>query len=193
MMKVSNSAIVVLIALSSSIFREIPYLPPCHGLVSPHGASRRQNDIRATTTALHVATAETPSKNTEDFAATSFTSEIAASAAMNKNAGQKTEDEELDSVDFPPPLSTLDRMKRAATFWSTAIPIVANYYGLIGNIKLQELLGNDFKEEDIEVGICVLCCLFIDLFYLDFGGSILVDPVALNICIFEIDAVGCPT
>ena len=56
-----------------------------------------------------------------------------------------------DSVDFPPPLSAVDRLTRAATFWSTAIPIVANYYGLIGSIKLQEILGENQTDEDIEV------------------------------------------
>lgn len=56
-----------------------------------------------------------------------------------------------DSVEFPPPLSTADRLKRAATFWSTAIPIVASYYGLISRIKLQDLLGLEkWTDEEIE-------------------------------------------
>ena len=59
--------------------------------------------------------------------------------------------EESDNIEFPPPLSAVDRLKRAATFYSTAIPIVANYYGLIGGIKLQELLGEAQTEEEIEV------------------------------------------
>ena len=61
----------------------------------------------------------------------------------------------VEDIEFPPPLSSWDRTKRAATFYSTAIPIVANYYGLIGNLKIQELLGTErFTEEEIEV--CVL-------------------------------------
>lgn len=52
---------------------------------------------------------------------------------------------------FPPPLTTFEKFQRAATFWSTAIPILANYYGLIGNLKLQELLGSPLKEDDVEV------------------------------------------
>ena len=39
-------------------------------------------------------------------------------------------------VEFPPPQSAIDRFKRAATFWSTALPIVADYYGLISRIKM---------------------------------------------------------
>jgi hypothetical protein len=61
-------------------------------------------------------------------------------------------DDDIEDVEFPPPLSTFDTFKRAATFWSTAIPIIANYYGLIGNVKLQELLGStELDEEYVEV------------------------------------------
>ena len=62
-------------------------------------------------------------------------------------------DEDLDVVEFPPPLSPFDQFKRAASFWSTAVPIIANYYGLIGNVKLQELLGTSLDEENVEVSI----------------------------------------
>lgn len=62
------------------------------------------------------------------------------SSAGRSNDGEST------SVEFPPPLSTTDRMRRAATFWSSAIPIVASYYGLISRLKLQELLsGGAYK------------------------------------------------
>lgn len=54
-------------------------------------------------------------------------------------------------VEFPPPLTPVDRFKRAATFWSTAIPIVANYYGIIGKIKMQEVLGTKMSDEEVEV------------------------------------------
>jgi len=61
---------------------------------------------------------------------------------------EDTSDEE--PVAFPPPLSQLDRLKRAAVFWSKAVPIVANYYGLIGSLKLQEILGENLDDEKIE-------------------------------------------
>lgn len=53
-------------------------------------------------------------------------------------------------VDFPPPLTSTQLLQRAATFWSTALPIVASYYGLISKLKLQELLGDkiDPEQED---------------------------------------------
>lgn len=55
-----------------------------------------------------------------------------------------------ESTEFPPPLTPIEKFQRAATFWSVAIPIVANYYGLIGNLKLQELLGSPMSDEDVE-------------------------------------------
>jgi hypothetical protein len=60
-----------------------------------------------------------------------------------------------ESAEFPPPLTPIEKFQRAATFWSVAIPIVANYYGLIGNLKLQELLGSPMREEDVEVRACL--------------------------------------
>lgn len=58
-----------------------------------------------------------------------------------------------ESIEFPPPISSVDRLKRAATFWSTAVPIVANYYGIIGKSKLQELLGQKISDEEMEVSL----------------------------------------
>jgi hypothetical protein len=60
-----------------------------------------------------------------------------------------------ESAEFPPPLTSLEKLQRAATFWSVALPIVANYYGLIGNLRLQEILGSPMSENDVEVSHCV--------------------------------------
>jgi hypothetical protein len=54
-------------------------------------------------------------------------------------------------IEFPPPLTPLQRLQRATTFWGTALPIVANYYGLISRIKLYEILGRNITEEQIEI------------------------------------------
>ena len=73
------------------------------------------------------------------------------------------DDESFGDVEFPPPLTSIDQMKRAATFYSTAVPIIANYIGLIGNIKLQEMLKSEsLDEEDIEVRAMFIyvCCNF---------------------------------
>ena len=72
-----------------------------------------------------------------------------SSSSKSKSSG----DDSSHTVEFPPPLSKVDRFKRATTFWSTALPIVASYYGLIGRLKLQEVfLGNKLdksKEEEL--------------------------------------------
>lgn len=75
-------------------------------------------------------------------------------------------------VDFPPPLSAWDSTKRSATFYQTAVPIVADYYGLIANLKIKEILGSekiDEKEveriwaEKHEAGAEKLCEVFTEL------------------------------
>ena len=79
---------------------------------------------------------------------------VASTKLETRPNGADTENDDIsvDGVEFPPPLSSWDRTKRAATFYSTAVPIIANYYGLIGNLKVQELMGTEkFSEEEIEV------------------------------------------
>jgi aarF domain-containing kinase len=71
------------------------------------------------------------------------------SASANKDNSNKKD--QNNSVEFPPPIGRVDRLKRAATFWSTALPIVASYYGLISRLRLQELLGGEaLSEEQVE-------------------------------------------
>ena len=104
------------------------------------------------TTALGLAASATLSSPNEKSATTE--SSVASSLEMTATAttnDDKNDNDDLDVVEFPPPLSTFDQFKRAASFWSTAVPIIANYYGLIGNVKLQELLGTSLDEENVEV------------------------------------------
>lgn len=78
---------------------------------------------------------------------------LAATAASEASSPHERSlgDTSATSVEFPPPLTTVDRLKRAATFWSTALPIVASYYGLISRIRLQEILSQDkLTEHEIE-------------------------------------------
>ncbi|KAG7368184.1 ABC1 family-domain containing protein [Nitzschia inconspicua] len=134
-----------------------------HGLL-PMSPLRSASSTHSSVTKHYVATTTTPPSvstdmddefEQQDDTATVIVNAIASSAATSSADSTNYNnniviDDELETIDFPPPLSTLDRMKRAATFWSTAIPIVANYYGLIGNIKLQELLGTKMTERDVE-------------------------------------------
>ena len=56
-------------------------------------------------------------------------------------------EEKSDVVEFPAPLSTAQRFLRAATFWSTALPLVASYYGLSAEIKLRQMILNECTSE----------------------------------------------
>jgi len=72
--------------------------------------------------------------------------------SLSVSSPSPEDSENVGSVEFPPPLSKVDRLKRATTFWSTALPIVASYYGLISRLKLQELLsGNKLPAEEEEL------------------------------------------
>ena len=79
-------------------------------------------------------------------------SRLSVATTQLEQSTSDSDDSTTQDVEFPPPLSPWDRTKRAATFYSTVVPIIANYYGLIGNLKVQELLGTGrFSEEEIEV------------------------------------------
>ena len=55
------------------------------------------------------------------------------------------------SVEFPPPLSKLDRLKRAAQFWLRAVPIIASYYGKVMELQLrQDLLQQTMTNDQIQ-------------------------------------------
>ena len=75
-----------------------------------------------------------------------------STSSSSSSLSTSSSDDSFDyaSVEFPPPLSPVDRLQRAATFWSTAVPIVASYYGIIGRTKLQELLGQKMTDEEME-------------------------------------------
>jgi len=105
--------------------------------------NRQSNSILSSlskTARLYATSTDTPLDNATT---TSSSSDIGTSA--------NNDDGSFGGVEFPPPLSTIDGIKRAATFYSTVVPIIANYYGLIGNLKVKELMGKEsLDEEDIE-------------------------------------------
>lgn len=56
------------------------------------------------------------------------------------------------SVEFPPPLSTFDTLKRAGTFWSSVLPVIGSYYTMSAEIQLREILtGESITAEEEEV------------------------------------------
>jgi hypothetical protein len=77
-------------------------------------------------------------------AAASTTFEYVATDPKNEFAG---------SVKFPPPLNKVDRLKRAATFWVSTVPILSNYYANLGRLQFLEMHGMTMPIEESEV-----CC-----------------------------------
>ena len=49
-----------------------------------------------------------------------------------------TNDQPANDVDFPPPLTGVQRVQRAAQFWSSAIPIVLSYYSKDAELRVKE-------------------------------------------------------
>jgi len=62
-----------------------------------------------------------------------------------------SEEEDEGEVSFPPPLTPIQNIERAVTFWSTAVPIVLSYYGKYAEIAIREkVIGNGFGDDDIQ-------------------------------------------
>ncbi|KAL3800570.1 hypothetical protein ACHAWO_009814 [Cyclotella atomus] len=56
------------------------------------------------------------------------------------------------SVDFPPPLTKVQRLQRAAKFWSSALPIVLSYYSKSAELRVKEsFTGIALTEEEQEL------------------------------------------
>ena len=47
------------------------------------------------------------------------------------------EEEVVNNLDFPPPLTKVQRVQRAAKFWSSAIPIVLSYYSKDAELRVK--------------------------------------------------------
>lgn len=60
---------------------------------------------------------------------------------------------ELDtSVEFPPPLTKMERLQRAAQFWSSALPIVLSYYSKDAELRVKEsFTGQALTEKEQEI------------------------------------------
>ena len=74
-------------------------------------------------------------------------SNVADAGSSEDNPGT-----EEQTITFPPPLSKVDRLKRAAQFWSSALPIVASYYTKSSEVYVREvLLGETLPVEEKQV------------------------------------------
>ena len=59
-------------------------------------------------------------------------------AAATAPPDAPTEEDEIYTVEFPPPLTEVERLQRAAKFWSSAIPIVLSYYSKDVELRVKE-------------------------------------------------------
>jgi len=56
------------------------------------------------------------------------------------------------SVEFPPPLTKVERLKRATKFWSSALPIVLSYYSKAAELSVKEsFLGIALTDEEQDI------------------------------------------
>ncbi|KAG8458191.1 hypothetical protein KFE25_011722 [Diacronema lutheri] len=57
-----------------------------------------------------------------------------------------------EAIEYPGPLTAPQRLLRAATFWSRALPVVFSYLGLQASVNLRErILGRCLEAEECEV------------------------------------------
>ena len=62
-----------------------------------------------------------------------------------------TNDQPANDVDFPPPLTGIQRVQQAAQFWSSAIPIVLSYYSKDAELRVKEVFTGVPLTPDEEV------------------------------------------
>jgi len=66
------------------------------------------------------------------------------SSAVPEDQSSSSADNDNDNnnsnviVDFPPPLTNVERLQRAAKFWTSAIPIVLSYYSKDAELRVKE-------------------------------------------------------
>ena len=82
-------------------------------------------------------------------AATTAASDASSSTTSDDNEDATVED---PSFEFPPPLTQVQRMQRAAKFWSSAIPIVLSYYSKDAELRVKEAFtGESLTEAEAEL------------------------------------------
>lgn len=65
------------------------------------------------------------------------------------NAASNNSDNKA-TIEFPPPLTKVQRLQRAAKFWSSAIPIVLSYYSKSAELRVKEAFTGIELTEDEE-------------------------------------------
>lgn len=69
------------------------------------------------------------------------------SIEVSSSSNGSTANDDIPTIEFPPPLSTVDRLKRAGEFWSSAVPIVLSYYSKSAELQLKEAFSGESLTE----------------------------------------------
>eukprot|EP00985_Skeletonema_marinoi_P019386 scaffold11096_cov114-Skeletonema_marinoi.AAC.1 len=85
--------------------------------------------------------------NGAQFAATFTPDPITENSSDDNTEGTKP------TIEFPPPLTKVQRLERAAKFWSSAIPIVLSYYSKSAELLVKEAFTGVELTEDEEQSI----------------------------------------
>ena len=72
--------------------------------------------------------------------------------ALSINTEDASSTPTTTTLEFPPPLTKVQRLQRAAKFWSSAIPIVLSYYSKDAELRVKEsFTGIKLTEEEEEL------------------------------------------
>ena len=105
---------IALVLASSLVYSSHAFTSTQHTNIKVSTVSRQSTILsEATTTTLD----ESPTETEED--------------------SSSEEEEVTTSLEFPPPLTKVQRVQRAAKFWSSAIPIVLSYYSKDAELRVK--------------------------------------------------------
>eukprot|EP00578_Thalassiosira_sp_NH16_P006495 CAMPEP_0181126250 /NCGR_PEP_ID=MMETSP1071-20121207/27518_1 /TAXON_ID=35127 /ORGANISM="Thalassiosira sp., Strain NH16" /LENGTH=624 /DNA_ID=CAMNT_0023211817 /DNA_START=132 /DNA_END=2006 /DNA_ORIENTATION=+ len=139
-MKLSSTITTLALALAPGILLVLvvgpvgAFAPPPSSRVT----SRQSSTVKAATTTPPPDDAPTSSSEEGDAAAPAATTTAATTTAA--------------TVEYPPPLTKVQRLGRAAKFWSSAVPIVLSYYSKTAELRAKEsFTGISLTAEEEEV------------------------------------------
>mmetsp|Transcript_19412 Transcript_19412/g.40956 ORF Transcript_19412/g.40956 Transcript_19412/m.40956 type:complete len:615 (-) Transcript_19412:86-1930(-) len=118
-MKLSSLALVALASM--------PSLHPTNAF------SSSSNSIVTTTT-----TTSNFNNRQSIFIAKATTAAPPSETITTADSDESSSSSSATSIEFPPPLTKVERLQRAAKFWSSAIPIVLSYYSKDAELRVKE-------------------------------------------------------
>ena len=81
--------------------------------------------------------------NTGSSAAFTYSNPSVVKRASTRTFKATPNVDDIPTVEFPPPLSSVDRLKRAGEFWSSAVPIVLSYYSKSAELQIKEAFSGE--------------------------------------------------